>query len=278
MQEHELSPRLLRFGAAQTIWKCTEGYKVDGGVNKDEESASGDCCPTAIYLDAWCRTVEKYTNRIISYQEDRLTAISAIAEEFRRRPNSNLGDYVAGLWTKGLPFLLLWHIPDEKGTVTYTHPSAKGISPTWSWHLAKHRVIYPQRIGRYDDWGNLQIETCETTLATSAPYGKVASGLLRVQGYLEEVRWEGAFYKERPGDLDSIATITVMWDAQMDIANREIFYCLEVIYGGECLFCGLVLQAIRIEEFRRVGYFESKPKGVKTHWLRDSNRRKITII
>jgi hypothetical protein len=285
MQEHELSPRLLRFGEAQLIWSCADWDLVDGGSTGNDQGSGrtgvdGD-------LDNWRQKVEKYTARSISNPEDRLSAFGAIAEQYgkvywRARP----GDYLAGLWKQGLPSLLLWSIPTERTSELAAPEDYKNASPTWSWHHAPCAVEYLGTVGSQDDTPSLQIERCGTVPATVAKYGRVVRGWLLTRGYMQEVHWSGrSFWISEPGDLDGIASITVKWDMAPERTDDVLFCCLEVIEEGLADSYGLVLTAVRRHTFRRVGCFQSsRREASKTRasdserWLRKTDRRRITIV
>ncbi|KAH7010212.1 heterokaryon incompatibility protein-domain-containing protein [Ilyonectria destructans] len=207
MQEHELSPRLLRFGGSQMIWKCPEVFKVDGGSNDVEDPVSHDTGKGEI-LNEWMRTVEKYTARCIKHPEDRLPAIAALAEKTGKSLGSGADEYVAGLWKQGMPFMLLWYVsPWQKENTCRGLLNGASRSPTWSWHLARSGVGHPRRNGSHSE-ASLEIQEYNVSLATTVQYGRVSKGTLVVLGFLQKVQWTGSsFMKKVPGDMDDITSI-----------------------------------------------------------------------
>ncbi|RYP34956.1 hypothetical protein DL767_004033 [Monosporascus sp. MG133] len=131
-QEELLSKRLIRYTTGRMIWHCRAGmavepaeeprtdYELFSKLNDLPPHSSSDAdttdSKTAVYT-AWCRLIEKYTKRHLTFQKDRLPAIGAIAKLF----HSLLGGdkYCAGWWRENLLFGLLWSLDlqsDGSGT------------------------------------------------------------------------------------------------------------------------------------------------------------------
>lgn len=75
----------------------------------------------------WLSPMPEFISRRLTFESDRLPAISALAKE----PMSpETGKYFAGLWEKEMSLQLLWHcgrsIPKTKRPMEYR-------APTWSW-------------------------------------------------------------------------------------------------------------------------------------------------
>ncbi|KAH7347292.1 heterokaryon incompatibility protein-domain-containing protein [Plectosphaerella cucumerina] len=81
----------------------------------------------------WFRVVRDFTRRSLTFESDRLPAISALAERLAAITNDDT--YIAGMWKNELLRGLEWHNygggPMRKG-VTRTPPS-KAHAPSWSW-------------------------------------------------------------------------------------------------------------------------------------------------
>ncbi|KAH9900033.1 heterokaryon incompatibility protein-domain-containing protein [Cubamyces lactineus] len=85
----------------------------------------------------WLVIVENYSNRLLSYREDKLLACAAIAEVFA----PHLGPiYAAGLWRDTLLEDLLW---ESKGRCSgRQRPREHPYAPSWSWASTDHGITY----------------------------------------------------------------------------------------------------------------------------------------
>ena len=63
-------------------------------------------------IRAWHIIVQGYTSKNLTYEKDRLPALSGLARRFCQMETGT--DYRAGLWRDNLALDLLWFIP-EKG-------------------------------------------------------------------------------------------------------------------------------------------------------------------
>lgn len=155
LQEDLLSGRQLRFGSRQTSWVCHcsqyEYEDRDGWFAADLEYAWHHSnkekqlgglvrmlCRSDLITSvndarlAWYDLVNIYSKRSLSFRQDRLPAISAIA----RRMASILEDtYWCGLWKSEAPWELLWqaHEPAVGFISTQEHDDQRDIGPSWTW-------------------------------------------------------------------------------------------------------------------------------------------------
>lgn len=159
LQEAMLSTRILFVSSFQPYWVCKAGSRA-GGVPSSEKwiaavglklllsppdaqaasrrSIGSKPCKATDYLDyAWPTTAEHYSSRKLSVLDDKILAIHAV-KEFYRKGN---GAYVAGAWLDKLHIDLLWSAEEmhersveerarfgagnDRGRIT-------GL-PSWSW-------------------------------------------------------------------------------------------------------------------------------------------------
>jgi hypothetical protein len=122
-QERLLSPRIVHFTAQEMIWECQNGADCECGwsqhlgaspynaamkklLRRMFTSAPADDRFTGTELrKAWRTLVELYVQKALSFQKDRLVALSAIA---RLVDCDELGQYLAGIWSSDLPQALAW--------------------------------------------------------------------------------------------------------------------------------------------------------------------------
>lgn len=123
-------------------------------------------------------SVQEYQNRFLSFEQDRLPAVSAVATKFSsvipRR-------YLAGLWEAILPRELLWRL--GTGSIHSTkRRTAQESFPSWSWAA----------FNSDPDWFNLA--NVHTTLEVisidvqlqiaAAPFGHIEQAILQLKGHL----------------------------------------------------------------------------------------------
>ncbi|VTT62650.1 unnamed protein product [Fusarium fujikuroi] len=263
-RENELATRVLRFGSSQMIWRCPHGYFVDGGSTEDEPLDKFSTVDTVKWSYEWTNMVEEFTTRFIGKAEDRLPAFAAVAADYAERHNIGPDEYKAGLWTSWLAFGLLWYIKDVDDEATYPDIlSTEEKSPTWSWHLARSGISWPETIpyrGDSDKF-NLVVESSQVELADEkVEYGRVKRGCLEVSGALLKIHLLGTrpVYSKPNGEVTS-APIVIRWDSK-DISSEKEFFCLEVRDVHESIAEGIVLKQSG-GFFYRVGYFEPDRKS-----------------
>jgi hypothetical protein len=128
-QERVLSPRIIDFGHTQIQWICKSRRYADGG--KIDRAARTDALIGGTLegfskrelLHAWSEAVSKYTRRNITFADDRLRAISAIAAYFAPLLRC---EYLAGHWRDLLSLELAWIVGQPK----YARPKSY-VSPSW---------------------------------------------------------------------------------------------------------------------------------------------------
>lgn len=151
LQENFLAPRIIRYGQRELKWSC-RSFKC-----AEEEPHRRTRCDDSKHifrigpvfnssgimlfsnqhikkqkLDYWYKIVNEFVVRKLTYEVDRLPAISGIAKEIR----SQVGEaytYRAGLWQQDIHRGLLWSTNGRALVGTqYTGPSWSWASVTWS--------------------------------------------------------------------------------------------------------------------------------------------------
>ncbi|KAK8047496.1 hypothetical protein PG996_015560 [Apiospora saccharicola] len=158
LQERLLSRRILHMGPQEVVWECSSAIRCECGRPTDvwfgtplydgvpfrerhhKALHSPRLANSTLRLDDyWEVMLAKYLSMQLSFDDDRLKAIAALAKDFKasdqRRAAAGappqLGNYVFGLWTQRLPASLLW----DTTTVPSPHkpPVRNPNFPTWSW-------------------------------------------------------------------------------------------------------------------------------------------------
>ncbi|KAF2138415.1 uncharacterized protein K452DRAFT_216366, partial [Aplosporella prunicola CBS 121167] len=147
-QERILSSRVIHFGAEEMLFECKSKFLCEcGGVStyigphsrqvNFKQSFARNLRTSSV--PNWQELVREYTARALTFEQDRLPALSAVA----RRLQPLMGRYLAGMWYNQLPGSLLWSAyPEmfENPTTSIELPwrparqsNASVAPPTWSW-------------------------------------------------------------------------------------------------------------------------------------------------
>ncbi|KXX78452.1 Heterokaryon incompatibility protein 6, OR allele [Madurella mycetomatis] len=144
-QERMLSPRIVHFTKEQLFWECQclAGSEVlPLGVPGRDLARFGRGPMVSSDMsaqeaeDRWYEVVEQYSQTFLTFADDRLCAISAIAKRFCAALQLAPSDYLAGLWKSQLPLSLLWfqNQHQDSDTPEPTRIAAEiDLAPSWSW-------------------------------------------------------------------------------------------------------------------------------------------------
>ena len=150
-QERLLSPRVLHFGSAELLWECRERTNCECMPNKFYLNGNGDiyfktsreaipCDNHPNSCEQWRRTVEDYSALKLTFDKDKLPALSGVAKQVQ---NLRKERYLAGLWKETLLKDLLWissdptsglgaDAIDQYALMHFGRPQ-KRRAPSWSW-------------------------------------------------------------------------------------------------------------------------------------------------
>jgi hypothetical protein len=147
----------------------------------------------------WQSIVTNYSRKLLTYESDRLPALSGIAHQFK---SSGFGAYRAGLWQDNLVLDLVWQADHLSGHIDHPEqyiqsdtlgrpervaPFAKKmkrVSPSWSWistPLPVRRTDVTARTLEPYDNGNIWYVTADCELGGADPMGRVLSGRVLMQ-------------------------------------------------------------------------------------------------
>jgi hypothetical protein len=215
LQERELSVRTVFFVRDQMLWECQKRVATEqfprprkrGDNNNRLFFLPSNDVETSVFR--WYTMVYHYTERELSFQSDKLPAISGLAEAFEEV--TELKGYVAGLWESDLVEGLLWSVrrtfefsDDAWTSKTYKAPSwswASVVLPVewWSKQLVKHWTMHPNPSIKPTILG------VEIVPHGSDPRGRILKGALRIECILRS--WSG-------GDGD------IVWDNSVHVFDR----------------------------------------------------------
>lgn len=208
LQERELSRRNIHFGRAQMLWECRE-LKASTQLPWHHKKPEDDFEPMPIIptRERWYELMEDYSFRNLTYEMDKLPALSGLARSFQHSvPQTEYrtgmlhsifvpqAKYLAGIWSTHLPEALLWR-------TRYTGRrslSGSYIAPTWSWASVVGSITYesqrlehgkriedhPKERPLDSETGNLSVESMSTQPKHDDEHGAILSASLSFTGAL----------------------------------------------------------------------------------------------
>ncbi|KAK7469232.1 hypothetical protein VKT23_003721 [Stygiomarasmius scandens] len=293
VEERLLSPRALVFYHHSLQYECRKAF-----VNVNGSSLwlpqQWDNSKLAKLMDgkmpdvlSWDLVLSKYRLCKVTRPQDRLVAISGVAQYFEQRlikkEKEKEDAYVAGFWRYQLPGALLWRTGYEmqRRPVGY-------VAPSWSWAAADGELVAGLPRGGESI---CIVKHCEATPKhTFNPYGAVTSGSLILEAGVVLAVWvpsipgsdkRGRYrwavenassiflrddvvcdpdgrYAEMYPDADEDWNATMLGSSD----NRHDVTLVGVLEGPGELVRGLVLVPVRnngtveTEVYRRIGMFE----------------------
>jgi len=90
-------------------------------------------------MSKWHRTMCEHSGLDLTFHKDKLPAISGLARQF---PASDLGTYMAGLWSFDFSHDLLWYPGYSK--IPCPRPTGTGY-PSWSWASISNEIYWSDK-------------------------------------------------------------------------------------------------------------------------------------
>lgn len=147
------------------------GYGTHGRTKELETGKQGD------FVSWWNRNiVPDYTSRQVTFEKDRLPAISAAARLFDEYIQS---PYLAGIWLAELEEGLEW----RRGGPTWSDEKL-AKHPQFSWTSHPGRVEYPDAINVRGHGKAFDIISYQVNQANKDPYGEIKSAELVLHGHV----------------------------------------------------------------------------------------------
>ncbi|KAH6881297.1 heterokaryon incompatibility protein-domain-containing protein [Alternaria rosae] len=196
LQERILSPRILHMSSKLALWECrqlqaSEVFPNDGLPDQESPNNYGHIkrlCHGSQSQDQadisadWWRLVHRYTMCALTFETDKLIALSGIASEIHKRTQC---EYLAGLWSSTLPSSLLWVVTSPPGLRSPTY-----VAPSWSWASATCTVESPQYVPEHPNHVGASIIGHEIALANPRDmFGQVTAASIGVRSRLGTLDW-----------------------------------------------------------------------------------------
>lgn len=185
LQESVLATRLIVYSASELQWVCRTHQTCESrhmeGQNERLQIDDEISAPEAYKL--WHRLIKRYSQRYLTYEEDKLPAIAGIASKIATITGS---EYCAGLWKENLIHDLCWerHLWEILPWRSPEH----WLAPSFSWASVKGNVLYNDDsiAGRHGTSLCEVLEANATPVSLHMPLGGVTDGHVRLRGPLRE--------------------------------------------------------------------------------------------
>ena len=268
LQERLLSRRVLIYATDQLVWECQSTVLTESGEQP------GAIASTRLNADFnaidWPTIIRDYCARHLTYENDKLPALSGLANAIYQRPGDQ---YLAGLWKGSFLQDLLWaheHMFFENKTPR-SRPKVYR-APSWSWASLNGNVYFPGLYLERTEYSTLL--DYQVVASGENQFGQVTSGFIVLKGRAKQGCVNGDAIFELTSDVES-EEVAPMW-VDMGAAtafNPQNVWCLRIL--GDY---GLVLTGLRGEKpnYRRIGMFVLNDKGEA--WFSSSEDRTFTII
>lgn len=144
--------------------------------------------------DIWHMVIANFSKRVLTYNCDRLPALSGLAKV----SSSARGSYLAGNWSNTLLEDLVWRNTNEE-----TKHADSYIAPSWSWAALGCTPLFLPRPDILDS----EILDAQCISSGLDPTGSISSGYLDICGPLQKATlfyqdsdfdFRAAFHPERP--------------------------------------------------------------------------------
>lgn len=218
---------------------------------------------TEVLKYTWFRIVSAYTAKKLTYQEDKLIALSGIASIIKETTG---WAYYAGVWEHHIVESLQWR------SFSFHCRSAVYTAPTWSWASSTELV---ELFGWNDETGVVEVLDIACTPAGADICGRMTDGYIVVHGPVLEVTEvpdrdaeNGPFLSWRD-QLIEYGSDYLCDPSTISQAPSETLICLilstgyDVIHNNDRVLSSLVLRrcsgtnssAANEKRFERVGYY-----------------------
>ncbi|KAK5745375.1 hypothetical protein LTR17_001536 [Elasticomyces elasticus] len=276
LQEAILSPRVLVYDSHQLRWVCRSELRSDGWYTQFdksferledlhrpdslpvEEERSGGCFDPS---EGWRTIVKSYTSRSMSKSDDKLLAISGVAQVYAKVLKD---DYLAGLWVSHLVLELLWRKErkdtgfgtDFKHRFDLKHRPVQYRAPSWSWASVDGVVGWIGHFRKKNVVAQL-LDFRIRPVVDTAPFGAVKSGHVSLRGRMTQVLWlhdtRFKLANDETAEFWGAVPDTIEDAEQMTPDTSAPVWFLELVTSSDCA-AGLIIVPVS-GYYKRIGYY-----------------------
>lgn len=184
-QERLLSRRILHFNSQELVWECKTAQTCEcGQLEGTEKNIFENLLSNRAQTwneNSWRMLVSNYTRLELTYNADRLPALSGIASQIFQE-----SDYLAGLSREFLLSDFGWFIHRDA-----SHPVSRQLgAPSWSWASVNAPVTW-NTDGSIENIhssisSNLKIVKASIKAEGRNPFGQVSDAILIISGMVLE--------------------------------------------------------------------------------------------
>jgi hypothetical protein len=238
LQEMVLSRRTVHFTKGQFYWQCYSASKSeDGAVDTEKfDTLIGEDSPPFKSFDLsepvalrqyWWIWVGNYSNRQLSYSNDKLAAFAGIihfyAEQTQLTP-------ALGLWTERLAFDLGWRVYKRDRGLESDQPGFTNI-PSWSWLAPERSDIHSPFYDLFDrDFRpRISVMKCESVWAGEPFCSPLSYATLVISGYMKTFSptWQTQVYFDQNNKFDAHGMSCLILASGFDHRHLLSFLVLE---------------------------------------------------
>ncbi|OJD31795.1 heterokaryon incompatibility [Diplodia corticola] len=313
LQEWLLSPRKLVFRDDMVYFQTGTHREAENGFITLEESLNewaNSLKNAETATQRWYELMEEYSQRELTYKQDRLSAISGLARDVSERLTL---EYIAGLWASDLQKGLLWTTlaEDDEDKIPFSRRLGEltctdaYMAPSWSWVSYSHGILWSLP-GLDLSSSHVSLHpSCELISAITTPhgldsFGRIKAGHLKIRGKFIQLPSPKVYLASK--SQSRLLTIRTT-KPDRDIASVELDFRFDhhITYEGfitplplrdtsleglsllitskldDRTVGGLILLPTGVEsEFRRVGIVLSNPRGMRA--FDELETHKIRIV
>ena len=269
LQERILSSRVLSYTTDQLAWECQSALLTESGENLPV-IGSTRLRPIVNAYD-WHNIVRDYSSRNLTYEDDKLPAISGLAKAVSQRSGD---EYIAGLWKSLVLENLLWvHEHVVMGNKTQRSRPRHFRAPSWSWASIDGNVWYPG-MHKEDKAEHSIMLDYQVTARGRNPFGQLMGGWIMLRGKVKQAYIKHCSILD-PDNVELGEELGGVW-LDMDGApgfDPADVWCLRV-QGSR----GLILthESTNGSNYRRIGAFTLRAEGEV--WFSSCDELTVTIV
>lgn len=269
VQERLMSSRIIHFAHEQVFWDCYEMTSCESfpqgfhqWVSPQADALAMSRKVSGLFQDrsveesigAWGKIVGAYISSGLSFERDRVVAISGIAGFIGQKMHV---EYHAGLWKTKMEMQMCWLLEES---ATKSPVATFRRAPSWSWFSVTGKVNYPE-IGLYADYDVrllAAVEDVRIEQQIDEQEGLYISGSLWLRCILNTIRIARGEAKGFAGLLAKFIR-QVSWDHNFGLEDGTELYLVplfEVAFGRSSEIRGIIIQRVSGDEqrFMRCGH------------------------
>lgn len=192
--------RVLHFTEHEVFWECraaapsfrSETFPHGSPLRRDflgqtklglQDTSAGSLADNPYLMREWDTACQDYSRRKLTYQTDKLPALSGIARHFGSRCQDDT--YIAGFWLSQLPRALFWNVPTRGRPEARPLPNESG-APSWSW-MSCVGPVEPSVVDYSHYVADVAGVLADYEHKTADQYGEMERACLHVFGFVRRI-------------------------------------------------------------------------------------------